>query len=557
MQLRLTERKPEAALAAASAPKLKLSYTPASSFGKLQGVTERPSAGRSGGTVSTAADYAGEMAKLQEQRRQAQVDMDMDGVNAADDAMKLLRAQEGRQTIGDRVGDVVGAAASGTVGSAANAIHTLWELAGGDADYTLADIAAADSQRFTQSAKAGLGGLGQFAVDAGISGANLLGDMAMNALLPGSGLAMTGIRSFGSGAQEARENGASLGEQLAYGLGSAATSVLTEKLGNASGLFRGTYGSGWLDGEALTTLGKLALSTVSEGAEEFAEGLAEPLLQRLTYDPDAAYDDEWLSDTLYDSAIGAALGTLGGAADIAAGWGKTDPDTQTLAKQENPVPKPETERKPVRVGRVTTIQRPYTGPTPVQTQTSGVVPEVSNGSIKAAEDNIRLAYQESQADRTRSFKSFLKEFVQKTFQRSSGVPVSGMTFEGKPYLVEIGNNVPKKIVSSSEVNEGNLKSGVEKLALLDILPEVVWNAEYIGSGEYVQHSAKERSVIRYDYFETPVQIIRVDDQTGKERRREGWIVRFDVEVLPGANNYRTHQIVNVDLIPPEASLTGP
>ena len=40
--------------------------------------------------------YDSQMKRLEEQRRQAQVDMDMDGVNAADHAMKLLRAQEGK-----------------------------------------------------------------------------------------------------------------------------------------------------------------------------------------------------------------------------------------------------------------------------------------------------------------------------------------------------------------------------------------------------------------------------------------------------------------------------
>ena len=79
-----------------------------------------------------------------------------------------------------------------------------------------------------------------------------------------------------------------------------------------------------------------------------------------------------------------------------------------------------------------------------------------------------------------------------------------------------------------------------------MLPDVVRAGEYVGSGEYTQHSSKKRPVVRYDYFETPVDI------GGKP-----YIAKFDVEVLPGANNYRTHQIVNMDLIPPEASLVGP
>ena len=129
-------------------------------------------------TAVTGYSYntdSSQMKLLEEQRRQAQVDMDMDGVNAADNAMKLLREQEGRQTVADRVGDMIGASAAATVGGVANAVSTLWELAGGDADFSFADTAAEESLRFARSAKAGLGELGEFAVDTGIAGLNLLG----------------------------------------------------------------------------------------------------------------------------------------------------------------------------------------------------------------------------------------------------------------------------------------------------------------------------------------------------------------------------------------------
>ena len=141
------------------------------SFGSLRGTVSR-TGGRGGGTVTTPAsvmDYDSEMSRLGEQKRQETVDMDFDAVNAADNAMKLLRAQEGKQILGDRIGDVVCAATADTVGSLADTINTLWELAGGDADDRLADIAAEDSARFTRSVKVGLGKAGQFAVDTGIS----------------------------------------------------------------------------------------------------------------------------------------------------------------------------------------------------------------------------------------------------------------------------------------------------------------------------------------------------------------------------------------------------
>ena len=86
-----------------------------------------------------------------------------------------------------------------------------------------------------------------------------------------------------------------MGQRAAYGAGSAA-GMLTEKLGN-TGLLKSAYGGSLLKDPALGTLGKLAYSAVSEGAEEFAEGLADPLLKNLTYDPAAVYDDAWLRES--------------------------------------------------------------------------------------------------------------------------------------------------------------------------------------------------------------------------------------------------------------------
>ena len=43
-----------------------------------------------------------EMVSLENQRRQAQVDMDIDTMNALDARMKAIRASAGQQTFGDR-----------------------------------------------------------------------------------------------------------------------------------------------------------------------------------------------------------------------------------------------------------------------------------------------------------------------------------------------------------------------------------------------------------------------------------------------------------------------
>ena len=62
--------------------------------------------------------------------------------------------------------------------------------------------------------------------------------------------------------------------------------------------------------------------------------------------------------------------------------------------------------------------------------------------------------------------------------------------------------------------------------------DIITNANYIDSAEYVQHGNKAKNVTRYDYFEIPAQI-----------NNKNYIVSFDVEVMPGTNNYRIHKVI--------------
>lgn len=197
---------------------------------------------------------------------------------------------------------------------------------------------SASAQQDIQEAKQGLGKVGSFLVDTGVAGAQMLGDVAVGALTGGSALPAMFLRSAGSSAQEAREAGGTLGQQVAYGLGSGALSVATEKLLNVSTPFKKAFGEGVWDSAITkatgklgsTTLGKVALSAISEGGEEFAEALVQPLLQMATYDKNAIYDDEWLSNALHDAAIGAALGGIGGGVEAVASRNRT------AAKPQNP-----------------------------------------------------------------------------------------------------------------------------------------------------------------------------------------------------------------------------
>lgn len=203
--------------------------------------------------------------------------------------------------------------------------------------YAKADKAAAAAAEASEKAKDNLGGskaAGAF-VDIASGGLQLGADMALNALLPGAGLANMGLRSYGSGSREARLDGASEGEQVAYGAAAAAVDVLTEKIFDVGKLF----GGGAADDVAEKLVGKLAktdagrsvvralTNAVGEGAEEAVADILNPAI-RAIYDKGAAAKanyttaegaKEMLAQSAYDAMIGAALSTFGTAAGIMKG----------------------------------------------------------------------------------------------------------------------------------------------------------------------------------------------------------------------------------------------
>lgn len=203
--------------------------------------------------------------------------------------------------------------------------------------YAKADKAAAAAAEASENAKENLGGskaAGAF-VDIASGGLQLGADMALNALLPGAGLANMGLRSYGSGSREARLDGASEGEQVAYGAAAAAVDVLTEKIFDVGKLF----GGGAADDVAEKLIGKLAktdvgrsvvralTNAIGEGAEEAVADILNPAI-RAIYDKGAAAKSsyttaegakEMLAQSAYDAMIGAALSTFGTAAGIVKG----------------------------------------------------------------------------------------------------------------------------------------------------------------------------------------------------------------------------------------------
>lgn len=331
-------------------------------------------------TSSFTPTQQSELSRLQELRRQAQVDLDTDTVADLDRRMKSIRAEAGKQTGFERVGSVLSGSGKLYGGQLAGTAGTLVEGAGklntrienytdreklqtaeaninryqqmlsSGKDLTGKALTAEDRKRIqsyikhnqavldahknytaavenadketadtlygksldliesgskdVEKAKEDLGFVGRAAVDLGVAGTQMAADAALGTFT-GTALIPMFIRSFGGGAIEAKQNGATYGQQLAYGALSAGTEVATEKISNVSGVFKKVYGGGVVDeavkkavkklssnavGQALLTAGA---SAGGEGFEEFVSDVFAPIWQRATYAKDPYVSDKY------------------------------------------------------------------------------------------------------------------------------------------------------------------------------------------------------------------------------------------------------------------------
>lgn len=258
--------------------------------------------GALGGTIGDLANTAGtlgeavgqgEMQRETGSVEQARLDnrFNDDTRKAADAAMRSAEATEGWQKIREYADKVSGTAAE--------------------------DL---------QKAKEGLSSLGQAGVDISTNMIQMGFDAATGALTGGNSLVPMFLRTFGGSAREARQDGATLGEQVLYGGTKAAIEVGTEKL--ADGV-AGIYGKGAADDITEELIRKLSDSdtgrtmlrwlfgAVGEGGEEVLSDLLSPVAELIYKDPSMIKVDP--SEVLYDFLIGAAVGALGGGTSIATG----------------------------------------------------------------------------------------------------------------------------------------------------------------------------------------------------------------------------------------------
>ena len=213
-----------------------------------------------------------------------------------------------------------------------------------------ADEITAKGQQNTEKAKEGLGWGGQLAVDVLTQGTMMALDRATGA--PSISLF---TRGFGSGAQEARQAGATVQEQIGYGAAVGTVEALTEKLFDG---LAGIYGKGAADKVVEDTIAKLAKSSAgqaalrllasgfNEGMEEILSDAVNPLLRTIYSNKSVKeeYSGEQLSQWLYDGLVGAIMGT-GLTAVNPETYAFNPGDVQTGAAQANPASQPSAEQK--------------------------------------------------------------------------------------------------------------------------------------------------------------------------------------------------------------------
>lgn len=194
--------------------------------------------------------------------------------------------------------------------------------------FAASDRLKASADKDVAAAKEGSGKAGQFLVDLGYTGTQLLADLAANAIAPGAGMVSMASRVYGDASAEARREGKTAGQQVLSGLKGATIEVLTEKL--FGGLAK-AYGAGTADVLVEKMADKLTrtdagkrvatwlINSGGEGIEEVVSDLLNPLADRalgLDDGKSPIYTTDDVAQMGYDFLLGAAMGTIGGAGQL-------------------------------------------------------------------------------------------------------------------------------------------------------------------------------------------------------------------------------------------------
>ena len=284
-----------------------------------------------------------------------------------------------------------------------------------------------------------------------------------------------------------------------------------------------------------------ALNTaLEEGSEEVLQDLAQSIVEKGTYNPDKAWAGE---NGVFD--LGRALQNFGAGAILGGGFGAARTPVRPQIQGAQAAIRPNIQQAsvdasaaPVRAGKATTIQSPYTGKMPQNAGTEAQTRplQIGKADVEGAQQAIFASQQGGTFART------MKSVLQNIFQQNGGtrtVTVQGVTFDGQPYDVALGNKVAAKVASDPNMT-------AEKLAAFNDIDNIVSTAEYVGSGNYNKNKTKAESVKRYDYFEKTLVI------DGKP-----YVATFDVEVYTDRNNFRTYRVIDEMSLTPSTEAAGP
>lgn len=197
--------------------------------------------------------------------------------------------------------------------------------------FAASDRLKASADKDVAAAKEGSGKVGQFLVDLGYTGTQLLADLAANYIAPGAGMVSMASRVYGDASAEARREGKTAGQQALSGLKGATIEVLTEKL--FGGLAK-AYGAGTADELVEKVADKLTkteagqraavwlINSGGEGLEEVVSDVLNPLADRalgLDDGTGAIFTTDDAAQMAYDFLLGGTMGLIGSSGQLRRG----------------------------------------------------------------------------------------------------------------------------------------------------------------------------------------------------------------------------------------------
>ena len=197
----------------------------------------------------------------------------------------------------------------------------------------VSDRLAQNSAEDIAQAKQGLGFAGRLAVDIGSNAIQMAGDGLAAVLTGGAINPLTSMfaRSSGGAARQARNDGASIAQQVIYGTVRGGIEVATEKMFDG---LAGLYGAGEADKIVEKVIGKMAdsdtgrtalrvlFSGLGEAAEEgvsgFTDHFTDAIYKGIGSIP-KSFTTEHAAETIYSMLVGFAMGAAGGGTKIVNG----------------------------------------------------------------------------------------------------------------------------------------------------------------------------------------------------------------------------------------------